>query len=257
MRLSPLQFLRSAALAAILVSAAAAEAADVLVFAAASQREALEEVVAMFERTRGKTVAVSYAASSTLARQIEQGAPADVFISANPAWMDYLQERDLIHRDRRADLIGNELVLVAPLDSETEIEIGPDFPLAPALGGGRLAMGDPDHVPAGIYGKAALTALGVWPEVRDRLARTGSVRGALALVSRGEVLLGVVYASDARADRSVRIVGRFPADSHPPIVYPAAMTREGRSPYALDFFNFLWWDSSKKIYRKHGFTELN
>lgn len=244
------------AFAGAMIVASLAAAQDVLVFAAASQREALEKIASLFERGVGGSVAISYAASSVLARQIEQGAPADVFISAHPTWMDYLQERDLIYLGRRRDLVGNELVLVAPASSGVVIDIGPGLPLVQALGGGRLAMGDPGHVPAGVYGKAALESLGVWRDVEQRLAPVESVRAALALVSRGEVPLGIVYASDAAADSGVRIVGRFPRGSHAPIVYPAAMTKGGRSPIGLNFFNFLWSEASIRIFREHGFTEL-
>ncbi len=238
------------------VASSTAMAQDVLVFAAASQREALEEIASLFERTFGKSVVISYAASSALARQVERGAPVDVFISAHPAWMDYLQERDLLSLGRRRNLVGNALVLVAPAESGLAIDIGPGFPLARALGNGRLAMGDSSHVPAGVYGKAALESLGVWQDVAQQLAQVESVRTALALVSRGEAPLGIVYLSDALADPGVRIAGRFPPDSHPPIVYPAAMTKEGRSPSGLDFFSFLWSDASMRIFRKHGFAEL-
>ena len=255
LRLFP-RFAAAAFAVAMTVASLPAVAQDVLVFAAASQREALEEIANLFERSVGGSVAISYAASSVLARQIEQGAPADVFISAHPTWMDYLQERDLIYVGRRMDLVGNELVLVAAAESEVVIDIGPGFPLAQALGGGRLAMGDPDHVPAGVYGKAALESLGVWRDVEQHLAPAESVRAALALVSRGEAPLGIVYASDAAADAGVRVVGRFPIGSHAPIVYPAAMTKQGRSPSGLDFFNFLWSEASMRIFRSHGFAEL-
>lgn len=235
----------------------AAIARDVLVFAASSQREALEEIATQFEQSVGGSVKISYAASSVLARQIEKGAPADVFISAHPMWMDYLQERDFIHMGRRMNLVGNRLVLVAPVESEISIAIGPRFELVQTLRGGRLAMGDPDHVPAGMYGKSALESLGVWQDVEPLLAPMESVRAALALVSRREAPLGIVYASDAAADSDVRVIGQFPPGSHAPIVYPAAMIDEGRSPLGLDFFNFLWSEASMRVFRNHGFSELH
>ena len=175
-------------------------AQEVLVFAAASLQDAFDAVIEEYQAQGGGEVSASYASSSTLARQIEQGAPADVFISANPEWMDYLEERGLLRAGSRTDLLGNGLVLVAPPESETTVEIAPGFDLAGALDGGRLAMGDPDHVPAGIYGRAALESLGVWQAVEPQVARADNVRAALALVARGEAPLGMVYRSDAVAD---------------------------------------------------------
>ena len=204
----------------------------------------------------GREVVASYASSSTLARQIEQGAPADLFISANPEWMDYLAERGLIRAESRADLLGNGLVLVAPEDSEVSVEIAPGFDLRDALAGGRLAMGDPDHVPAGIYGKAALESLGVWRQVAPAVVRADNVRAALALVARGEAPLGIVYRSDAVADASVRMVGVFPGDSHPPIIYPVAVTADSKHPDAAELADFLRSRAAAPVFERYGFTLL-
>lgn len=236
-------------------SALPASADDLLVFAAASLTEALDEVSAQFQQEQGIGVKASYASSSTLARQIEQGAPADVFISANAEWLDYLQERAMIVPATRHALLGNELVLVAPADSTVELTIAPGFALAEALGTGRLAMGDPDHVPAGIYAKAALVALGVWPAVSERVARADNVRAALALVARGEVPLAIVYRSDAIA-ADVRVVGTFPADSHPPIVYPAAVIAGSIQPAAAALLAYLRSPAAAAVFERHGFSVL-
>jgi molybdate transport system substrate-binding protein len=197
-----------------------------LVFAAASLKTALEEVQAAC----GHGFRTSYAASSALARQIEAGAPADLFISADQEWMDYLESRKLIRVETRRDLLGNGLVLIAPVGHAPTLVIGPGFELTAALGrGGRLAVADPNVVPAGKYAKAALTALGAWDGVSGRLAPAENVRAALLLVSRGEAPLGIVYRTDAAADPGVVIVGAFPDDSHPPIVYPAAVVRRAET----------------------------
>ena len=182
---------------------------------------------------------ISYAATSALAKQVEQGADADVFISADLAWMDYLAERNLIDPKTRFNLLANQLVLIAPKDSEITTTIAPGFPLAKLLGDGRLAIAGVDAVPAGKYGKAALQSLGVWDDVKDKLAQAENVRAALRLVSRAEAPLGIVYASDAKADPNVKVVGVFPADSHPPIVYPAAKLAASRSPAADGFLDYL------------------
>lgn len=234
--------------------AEAAERGGVLVFAAASQKDALDAAIAAY---KGK-VKVSYASSSTLARQIERGAPADLFISANAAWMDYLEKRGLIRAGTRRDLFGNGLVLVAPARSSVrEVAIAKNFDLIGLLGSGRLAMGDPDHVPAGIYGKAALQRLGVWDKALPRIARADNVRVALALVARGEAPLGIVYASDAAAERGVKVVGRFPEGSHPPIVYPAAvLVRSARPDAAKAFLAYLRTPEATAIFGRFGFLVL-
>ncbi|HUJ88198.1 MAG TPA: molybdate ABC transporter substrate-binding protein [Burkholderiales bacterium] len=233
-----------------------ATAQQVTVFGAASLKNALDALAAAFERARGAKVLTSYASSSTLAKQIEHGAPADVFISANVNWMDYLAQRKLIVDASRVDLLRNALVLVAPSTSDARVEIEPAFPLLKLLGSGKLAMGDPSHVPAGQYGKAALVSLGVWDSVSDRIAAADNVRAALALVSRREVPLGIVYATDAAADRGVRVVAEFPAGSHPPIVYPAALVAPGASPAAQKFLAYLRSREASPIFRKYGFVPI-
>jgi molybdate transport system substrate-binding protein len=238
-----------------LAAADRAEAQELLVFAAASLKDALDAALVDYTADSGRAVVASYASSSTLARQIEQGAPADLFISANPEWMDYLAERGLIRADSRANLLGNGLVLVAPKDSGVGVEIAPGFDLLGALAGGRLAMGDPDHVPAGTYGKAALESLGVWRAVAPAVVRADNVRAALALVARGEAPLGIVYSTDAKVEPGVRIVGTFPADSHPAIIYPAAATATAKSE-AASYLAFLRSSAAKAVFEKYGFVFL-
>ena len=195
---------------------------------------------------------MSYAASSALAKQIEAGAPADLFISADVEWMDYLQQRRLIKPDTRRNLLRNRLVLIAPADSQVSLNIAPGFPLAIVLGSGRLAMANPDAVPAGKYGKASLEALGVWRAVQSKVASTENVRAALVLVSRGEAPLGIVYRTDAAADPKVRVVGVFPENTHPPIIYPIAVTVDGK-PAAATFLSWLNTPEAHAIFQKHGF----
>jgi molybdate transport system substrate-binding protein len=229
---------------------------QLLVFAAASLTNVLGELAPAWESTSGVGVKLSFAASSVLARQIEAGSNADVFISADQEWMDYLQTRDLINRSSRRNLVGNRLVLIAPADSKIELKIARGFKLADALGGGRLATGDPDTVPVGRYARSALTTLGVWDEVADRLVRADNVRSAMLFVSRGEVPLGIVYATDANVDSKVRVVDMFPADTHAPITYPAAATR-GAQPAATAFVAFLKGEQARVAWRKFGFVELS
>src|SRR5262245_29418743 len=220
---------------------AQAQAKPLLVFAAASLKNALDDVAAQYERETGKKVTISYGASPALAKQIEAAAPADLFISADLDWMDYLQTRNLIKPETRGNLLGNRLVLVAPKDSQASIRIGPGFPLVELLGsGGRLAMADPKAVPAGKYGRAALESLGVWQAVEPRVAAAENVRAALALVSRGEAPLGIVYQTDAAADANVKIVGMFPEDTHPPIIYPAALLAASTNGDAASFLAYMW-----------------
>lgn len=239
----------------LLVAALPACAEDkVTVFAAASLQDALDDVGAAYARRTGDQVRVSYAGSSAIARQIEQGAPADVFVSADREWMDYAAQRRLILPDSRRDLLRNRLVLIAPADSRVRLAIAPGMPLAGALGGGRLAMAAP-AVPAGRYGRAALTSLGVWNSVRGRVAPAESVRAALQFVARGEAPLGIVYETDARAERRVRTLGAFPPSSHPPIVYPAALTtRGGTNRAAARFLTYLSGPEAGAIFRRHGFS---
>ncbi len=231
----------------------AVRAADLTVFAAASLKEALDEQVRDFEPAAARKIVVSYAASSALAKQIEAGAPADLFISADEEWMDYLSEHGLVSRASRVDLLRNRLVLIAPAASGVVTRIAPDFPLAALLGGGRLAIADPDHVPAGRYAKSALESLGVWVDVSQRVARTENVRAALALVSRREAPLGIVYRTDAIADPSVRTVAEFPASAHAPIIYPAALTAHASSPLAARFLASLQSRRARAVWEKHGF----
>ena len=226
----------------------------VTVFAAASLKDAFDEIARDYETEAGVQVVVSLAASSALAKQIENGAPADVFISADHDWMDYLAARKLIDPATRFDLVKNALVLIAPKESRVEVVIKPGFPLAQLLGGERLAIADPDYVPAGRYAKAALQSLKVWDSVQDRLARADNVRVALAFVSRGEAPLGIVYLSDALAEPKVRIVGEFPPDSHPPIIYPAAVVSSSRASAAPDFVRYLRSEKTRKILERHGFS---
>jgi molybdate transport system substrate-binding protein len=233
--------------------AARAQPRPVLVFAAASLKTALDAIAAEWRKETGKQVTVSYAASSTLAKQIENGAPADLFISADRDWMDYLQQRTLVDPNTRVDLLGNSLVLIAPADSASPVTIAPGFPLAARLGDGRLAMADPAAVPAGRYGKAALTALGVWPSVVGRIAAAENVRAALLLVARGEAPLGIVYRTDATAEPAVKIVGIFPADLHPPIVYPMALTSIAGAD-ASAFAAYLRGPAARALLDAQGFT---
>ncbi len=238
------------------IAPGAAQGRGVLVFAAASLKNALDDVAGQYERETGRKVSVSYGASSALARQIEAGAPADLFISADLDWMDYLQSRKLIKRETRTSLLGNRLVLVAPKTSPAAITIGPGFPLAELLGDGRLAMADPRAVPAGKYGRAALESLGAWPAVERRLAQVENVRAALALVSRGEAPLGIVYQTDAAADPNVRIVGMFPENTHPPIVYPVSLTTDSSNATAPGFLTYLRSPATRPLWEKQGFTVL-
>jgi molybdate transport system substrate-binding protein len=199
---------------------------------------------------------VSYAASSALAKQIENGAPADIFISADLDWMDDAQKKKAIKPDTRANLFGNVLVLVEPADSARTIEIKPGFPLAALLGDGRLAMANPDSVPAGKYGKAALQKLGVWESVENKVASAEDVRAALLFVSRKEAPFGIVYRTDAMADKGVKVADIFPPDTYPPITYPAALTASSRNSDAAKFLAYLHSDAAKPIFERQGFSVL-
>jgi molybdate transport system substrate-binding protein len=232
---------------------ASAQQKKLLIFAAASLKDALDEVNAAFQRDKGQETATSFAASSTLAKQIEAAAPADIFISADLDWMDYLAKKNLIQPDTRANLLGNRLVLIAPADSAVKLRIGPNFPLAQALGNGRLAMADSGGVPAGKYGKAALEALAVWSSVADKLAPAENVRATLLLVSRGEASLGIVYQSDAIADKGVKILGIFPDNTHPPIIYPIAAVRGSSNPSNAAYIAFLKSNGARPLFEKWGF----
>ena len=198
---------------------------------------------------------MSYAASSALAKQIESGAPADVFVSADRDWMDYLKERKLVAAGSDFTLLGNRLVLIAPKDATVSLTTGKDFPLAAALGDGRLAVGEVNSTPAGRYARAALTSLGVWPQIEGRLAQAENVRAALKLVATGEAPLGVVYATDAKAETAVKVVGEFPEASHPPIVYPAAaLAGAADRAVAERYLAFLRSPAAGRIFAGHGFS---
>jgi molybdate transport system substrate-binding protein len=251
-------FATAALLCAALLPASAEDRdarTPVIVFAAASLKNALDEISGAWQQKSGQTVKISYAASSALAKQIEQDAPAQIFISADLDWMTYAEGKGLIKAGSRFNLLGNKLVLVAPKASTISIELEPGADLAKALGDGRLAMGNVDSVPAGKYGKAALEKLGLWSGVSGKLAQAESVRAALLLVSRGEAPLGVVYQTDAAADPSVRIVATFPADSHPPIIYPIALTVKANAQ-AEDFLSYIRSSKAVPAFEKQGFTVL-
>ncbi len=245
------------ALAALAMPALAmpAQAAERLtVFAAASTTDAVSEVLARFTEATGAQAVASFAASSTLAKQIAAGAPADVVLSANVAWMDFLEEAAAIRPESRIDLLGNSLVLVTAEGSGFACDPAAGCDLAAALGGGRLAVGDPDHVPAGIYAKEALQSLGQWHDVESRLARASDVRAALALVARGETPAGIVYTTDAALFAGVEVAARLPADTHAPIVYPAAVVAASEHPAAADLMRFLAGPEARAIFVRHGFT---
>jgi molybdate transport system substrate-binding protein len=248
------KLLAAAIVALLSVSAwAPALAAGVTVFAAASLKEAMDEQGRQFEANTGHKVVISYGASNTLARQIEGGAPADLFISADLDWMDYVDGKHLLAPDTRVTLLRNTLVLISPAASKSTLRIGPGFQLAAALGSDRLAMANPDSVPAGKYGKSALQQLGVWSAVEKQVARTENVRAALALVSRGEAPFGIVYSTDAFADKGVRIVDTFPAGTHPPILDPAAVIATSQSPAAKPLLDYLRSAPAGSVWEKYGF----
>jgi molybdate transport system substrate-binding protein len=245
-----------AAIALLALGPACAGTAEITVFAAASLKTALDEIVAGWEAGAGNEITVSYAGSPALARQIEQGAPADIFISASRDWMDALAAGGHIRDETRRDLLGNALVLIAHGDA-APVEIGPGFDLAGMLGDGRLAMALVDGVPAGVYGKAALSSLGVWEAVAPKVAQADNVRAALALVATGEAPLGIVYRTDAAAEAGVTVVGTFPPESHPPIVYPAAVTAESADPEAATgFLDYLSGAQARAAFERQGFVVL-
>ncbi|WP_188063551.1 molybdate ABC transporter substrate-binding protein [Sphingobium sp. KCTC 72723] len=225
-----------------------------LVLAAASMQEAMTQAADAWTARGHDRPVLSFAASSALARQIRAGAPPDLFLSADEEWMTDVQKAGFVMRGTRANLAGNRLVLVAPAGKPVRLRIARAMPIARALGDGRLAMANPDSVPAGKYGQAALSALGVWPQLVGRIARGENVRAALALVERGATPLGVVYATDARASQGVVVVGTFPASSHPPIRYPLARLTTSRHRQAEGFRRFLLSPAGKAILARHGFT---
>ncbi|HXP03300.1 MAG TPA: molybdate ABC transporter substrate-binding protein [Stellaceae bacterium] len=249
-------FFSLVAAALLAVGPAVAQSNDVLFFAAASLKNALDAIDAQYQADTGKHVTVSLAASSTLAKQIESGAPADIFISADLDWMDYLAQKNLIKPDTRKNLLGNELVLIAPKESAAPVTIAPGFDLAKALGGGKLAMADTSAVPAGKYGKAALLKLGVWDQVSGQIAQAENVRAALALVARGEAPLGIVYQTDAAVEPGVKIVATFPADTHPPIIYPIALLAGSTNLDAAAYLEYLEGAKARPLFERQGFTIL-
>ena len=242
------------AMSLALVMPARAAAENVVVFAAASLKEAMDDQARRFAATTGDQVVVSYGASNSLARQIEAGAPADIFVSADLDWMDYLDQRHLIAPGSRFDLLRNTLVLIAPAASTSTLSIGPGFGLASALGAGKLAMANPDSVPAGKYGKAALEKLGVWSSVEKQVVGAENVRAALALVSRGEAPFGIVYQTDALADRGVKVIDAFPPESYPPIVYPAGLLASSKSTAAKSLLDYLRSPPAAAVWEQYGFA---
>lgn len=249
-------------LLALMLSAGNLHAAEktppLTVFAASSLKESLDEIAVAYQEANGRKLRISYAASSALARQIERGAPADVFLSADLEWMDYLQRRKLIDTPSRRNLLGNTLVLVAPAKGNvTPLALRPGVDLLARLGArGRIALGLTASVPAGKYAKTSFVSLGIWDSLQPRVAEAESVRAALMLVARGETPLGVVYASDAQAEPAVRVVATFPEATHPPIVYPVARIAASRSPDAVAFVRWLATPAAAKIFRTHGFKVL-
>ncbi len=239
----------------LLLAAARVHAQELTVFAAASLQNALEDVGRLYRQNTGKTVKFSFAASSALARQIEQGAPASIFASADEQWMDYLQQRKLIVPATRRSILGNRLVLIVPAANPVTLELKPGFDLSGLLGAqGRWVTGDPSNVPVGRYAQEALTRLGVWPLAQTRLVRAENVRVALTFVERGEAAAGVVYATDAALTHKVRVAGTFPSDSHARVTYPFAVIANHDGPAARDFLQFLDSAGAREIYRRYGFA---
>ncbi|HTU67373.1 MAG TPA: molybdate ABC transporter substrate-binding protein [Steroidobacteraceae bacterium] len=252
----------AALLAALIVSLPLARPAvaedsnkpELLVLAAASLTNVLGELSPAWTKSSGVAVKLSFAASSVLARQVEAGGKADVFVSADQEWMDYLDQRSLIDKPTRRNLVGNRLVLIAPADSTVALDIKPGFDLLGALKGGRLSTGDPDTVPVGKYARSALTSLGVWNDVADKLVRADNVRSAMMFVARGEAPLGIVYTTDALVDKKVRVVATFPENTHAPITYPGA-TIKGSRPEAAAYLLFLAGAEAAPVWKKYGFLE--
>jgi molybdate transport system substrate-binding protein len=249
--------LAAATLAIALGAPTHAGAEEVVVFAAASLKTALDTIAARFEAETGHDVTIAYAGSNTLARQIIEGAPADIFLSAAVNWMDEVEKAGLVVPGTRTDLLGNTLVLVAHGKEAAPLQITPGFGLAEMLGDGKLAMGLVDSVPAGQYGKAALQSLGLWPGVEASVAQADNVRAALALVAAGEAPFGIVYASDAVPEDNVTVIGSFPADSHPAIVYPLALLTSAADVADRAFFETLKGDAADDVFRSQGFAILD
>jgi molybdate transport system substrate-binding protein len=240
----------------VFAGAPRAQEQTITIFAAASLKNALDDVNAKFAKATGIRTVASYAASSALMKQIEQSAPADVFVSADTDWMDYGAQKKLVREDTRINLLGNALVLIAPKDSKVgSVAIGPGFDLAALAGDGRIATGDVRFVPVGKYAKAALEKLGAWEAAERKFAYAENVRAALILVARGEAALGIVYATDAKVEPNVKVVGTFPPDSHPAIVYPVALTASAK-PHAAQYLAFLRSQEAKNVFESYGFTFL-
>lgn len=245
---------RAFAAAVLSLLAATAAAQDVTVFAAASLTNVFEEIAKAYRAKGGGPVKFSFASSSTLAKQIESGAAADIFASADEQWMDYLAERKLIGPSTRSSRLGNTLVLITPADDRRTVDLRPGVDLAGMIGSGKLATGDPAHVPVGRYAEQALKTLQIWNAVAPKIARTDNVRAALLLVERGEAPFGIVYATDAAASAKVNIAGAFPADSYPPVSYPFAILAKRDRPEVKSFFEFLYGAEAQAVYRKTGFS---
>ncbi len=243
--------------AAGLIAPASAQDAELTVFAAASMKNALDDVDAAFTKATGVKVSASYAASSALAKQIEQGAPADVFVSADLKWMEYVAGKNLIKPDTRVNLLGNRLVLIAPSDTKLgDVKIEKGFDIARLASDGRIAVADVKAVPAGLYAKAALENLGSWAAAEPKLAQAENVRATLAFVARGETPLGIVYETDAKIEPKVKIVGAFPESSHEPVTYPVAATATSKNPATARYLAFLRTAAAKTIFEKYGFSFL-
>jgi len=249
-------FVAFAVLAGSAWSPALAQDKNLLVFAAASMKNALDDIAAAYTAKTGAKIVASYGASSALAKQIEQGAPADVFASADTDWMDYAIASKIINEPTRVNLVGNSIVLIAPKDSGIDkVTIGPGFDLAKLAGDGKIATADVKSVPVGKYAKASLEKLGAWTAAEPKFAMTENVRAALTLVARGEAVLGIVYATDAKVEPGVKMVGTFPPDSHPSIIYPVAVTATAKGE-ATDYLAFLRTSAAKAIFEKYGFRFL-
>jgi molybdate transport system substrate-binding protein len=247
----------SVLLALTLAPAARAQNREVVIFAAASLKTALDEIAGAWAAQSGEPAPkISYAASNTLAKQIEQGAPADLFLSADLDWMDYAGSKNLLKAESRTNLLANRIALIAGKEAAIDLKLAPGADLAAALAGGRLAMANVEAVPAGKYGKAALEKLGLWAGVKDRIAQADNVRAALLLVSRGEAPLGIVYTTDAAADPRVKVIATFPEDAHPPIIYPAAVTRDSANPAAGRLLDYLKGAAAAQVFARNGFVVL-
>lgn len=238
----------------LLPQAHGADPGKVRIFAAASTTNAITDISNLFTEKKMGATLISFASSSTLAKQIDKGAPADVYLSANPKWMDFLQEKNQIEPETRFDILGNRIVLIAPVDSDIKITIAQGVGLAGIIGEDKLAVGDPDHVPVGIYAKQALESLGEWTTLAPKLARTKDVRSALALVERGEAPLGIVYSTDAAISKKVRVVAVFPEETHPPITYPVGLVAGNATPAAKAYIEFLKTPEARAIFEQYGFS---